>query len=175
MQSHRRPRVASTPVGRRNRSRRWTPPEASISFWINRAGRSLLRVQDRRLRSLGFAMAQMPVLHALADGAACSQMDLARRANVEQPTMAALLTRMERDGIIERGGNPADGRGSLASLTSQARGRLPAARDELVRIETVITRGLTSDEQTLFLQFLQRAIDNLSGVDTRDELEKSRR
>ena len=34
-------------------------PEASASFWINWASKSLLRRQDERLRPLGFGMSQI--------------------------------------------------------------------------------------------------------------------
>ncbi|HEY1097650.1 MAG TPA: MarR family transcriptional regulator, partial [Myxococcota bacterium] len=91
-------------------------PEATASFWINRTSRVVLRANDARLKAFGFSMSQMPVLHALQDGVAKSQKELAQLARIEQPTMAEMLTRMERDGVIERAPNPRDGRGSLISL-----------------------------------------------------------
>ena len=41
--------------------------------------------------------------------------------------MAQMLVRMERDGLIRRTPNPADGRSSRISLTDTAHARLPAA------------------------------------------------
>ncbi len=56
--------------------------------YISRTARAMARVGDMRLRELGFATAQLPVLTALKDGARLSQTELAAWAKVEQPTMA---------------------------------------------------------------------------------------
>jgi MarR family transcriptional regulator for hemolysin len=138
-------------------------PEASASFWINRASKSLLRRQDERLRPLGFGMSQISIVGALADGGSASQKDLAERAQVEQPTMAEMLARMERDGVITRKPNPNDGRGTLASLTTRARRRLPKARAALIRGEQEVLAGFSAAEKGLLLALLQRVVGNLEG------------
>jgi MarR family transcriptional regulator for hemolysin len=136
-------------------------PEASASFWINRASKSLLRRQDERLRPLGFGMSQISIVRALADSSSASQKELAERAQVEQPTMAEMLARMERDGMITRKPNPRDGRGSLASLTPRARRRLPKARAALIRGEQEVLAGFSAAEKGLLLTLLQRVVGNL--------------
>jgi DNA-binding MarR family transcriptional regulator len=136
-------------------------PGSSASFWINRASRSLLRLQEARLRPLGFGMSQMPVLHALQGGASLSQKELAQRARVEQPTMAEMLARMERDGVVQREPNPNDGRGSLTSLTRRSRLRLPKAKEALIEGEHEATAGFTTEEKALLLTLLQRVVSNL--------------
>jgi len=57
------------------------------------------------------------VLVALQDGRASTQRDLARFAKIEQPPLAQMLARMERDGLIQRKPDPADGRSSRITLT----------------------------------------------------------
>jgi MarR family transcriptional regulator, transcriptional regulator for hemolysin len=136
-------------------------PAASASFWINQSSRKLQRIQEGRLRPLGFGMSQMPVLHALEDGAAMSQKELAQRARVEQPTMAEMLARMERDGVVQRAPNPNDGRGSLTSLTRRSLVRLPKAKAELMDVERVATAGFSPEEKALLMTLLQRVISNL--------------
>src|SRR5260221_4901351 len=90
-------------------------PEELVGFWINLVSRTIIRVLDERLRPFGFAMSHLPVLRALAQGGAVSQKELARVARVEQQTMAELLARMERAGLVERQQNPDDKRRSLTS------------------------------------------------------------
>jgi MarR family transcriptional regulator for hemolysin len=136
-------------------------PRASASFWINLASRSLLRLQDARLHPLGFGMSQMPVLHALKGGAPRSQKDLAQFARVEQPTMAEMLARMERAGVIQREPNPKDGRGSLISLTRKSRLRWPKAKKELIQAESEAMAGFSAAEREILLSLLQRVISNL--------------
>jgi MarR family transcriptional regulator for hemolysin len=136
-------------------------PNDMVGFWINLASRSILRVLDARLRPLGFAMSHLPVLRALAEGGALSQKDLARIARVEQPTMAEMLARMERDGLVEREPNPDDKRGSLTSLTRSARMRFPRATETLVAAEREAMAGFSDREKTLLLELLQRVVKNV--------------
>jgi MarR family transcriptional regulator for hemolysin len=143
----------------------WNPGD-SASFWINLASRSLVRLQDARLRPHGFGMSQMPVLHALKDGALRSQKDLAEAALVEQPTMAEMLARMERDGVVQRGPNPRDRRGSLISLTRRSHIRWPKARMELVQSEKEAMAGFSDAEREMLRSFLRRVVDNIGSEAT---------
>jgi DNA-binding MarR family transcriptional regulator len=135
------------------------------SHFLSRIARAMARLGDSRLRPLGFATAQMPVLTALKDGDKWSQGDLARRARVEQPTMAQLLSRMERDGLVRREPDPADRRSSLISLTEEARQRLPAGRDILVQGNKDMMRGLSAAEVATLLTLLERVMANVERLE----------
>ena len=91
------------------------------------AARGFARLSEARLKPLGVGVGHLPVLVALQDGQTGSQRDLARFARIEQPSMAQMLARMERDGLIRRTPDPAGGRSSQTSLTETARTRLPDA------------------------------------------------
>src|ERR1700733_12124008 len=141
-------------------------PMAHPGHYFSRIARALGRIGDIRLRDLGFATAQLPVLTALKDGARMSQTELARWAKVEQPTMAQMLTRMERDGIIKREPDPADGRSSLISLTKQARARLPAGRAVLRQGNVEMTQGLSAQEVETLLALLRRVLANVEAMES---------
>ena len=104
--------------------RKWAQHERP-GYLINRAARLLLRLADIRFRPLGLGVASFPVLSMLRTGQKLSQKDLALCARIEQPSMAQLLSRLERDGMIKRTPDPADGRSSLISITRKAQGILP--------------------------------------------------
>jgi MarR family transcriptional regulator for hemolysin len=147
--------------------KRWDP-EASASFWINRASRALLKRHESRLRPLGFGMSQMPVLQALEQHGPLSQKELARRAKVEQPTMAEMLARMERDGVVERSPDPDDGRASLVSLTRRARLRLEKGRGALMRGEGEAIAGLSAAEKATLVGLLRRVVESLDAAPVRE-------
>ncbi len=136
-------------------------PESTVAYWINRASRSLLRLHESRLRPLGFGMGQLPVLFALKEGDALAQKELAARARVEQPTMAEMLARMERDGVVQREPNPDDNRGNLTSLTRRSRARLPKAQAALMQGERDTMAGFGADEKEMLLTLLRRVAKNL--------------
>src|SRR5215510_11463862 len=94
---------------------------------VSLAARGFARLSEARLKPLGFGVGHLPVLVALQDGRASTQRDLARFAKIGQPPMAQMLARMERDGLIQRAPDPADGRSSRITLTEVAEARLPDA------------------------------------------------
>jgi len=128
---------------------------------INRSSRLLMRWGDARVQPLGFAVAQMPVLYMLKDGNSMTQKELAARARIEQPTMAQLLGRMERDGLIRRSANPEDRRSALVSLTPRAMKKLPQVRALLFAGEDEALRGFSDKEIETLCRFLRRVVLNL--------------
>ena len=140
-------------------------PRASVGFWLNNASRTLLRLHDARLRELGLAMAQLPVLVALQDGEALPQKELAKRARIEQPSMVELIARMERAGLVRRAPHPDDGRVSLISLTPRASKQLPKAKEALLQGEAEAMAGLSKAERTQLRELLMRVAQNLGAMD----------
>lgn len=131
---------------------------------INRSSRLFSRWAEGRFRRLGLAMAQVPVLGALKDGGSMTQKELARLAQIEQPTMAQLLARMERDGLLRRTPDPGDRRSSLLSLTPAAVKKLPAAREVLTQGSTVALQGFTDREVATLSRLLKRVANNLAAA-----------
>ncbi len=131
---------------------------------ISLAARGFARLSEARLKPLGFGVGHLPVLVALRDGQARTQRDLARFARIEQPPMAQMLARMERDGLIARKPDPADGRSSRIALTPAAEARLPDAIDVLLRGNEAVLAGFTSDEADQLASLLQRVIANLDRI-----------
>ena len=140
-------------------------PESSPTFWINHASRAIMRRFESVLRPLGFGFAYLPVAGALSDDAELLQKDLAERAHVEQPTMAALLARMERDGFLARKRHPSDRRASLLSLTAKAKDRLPAARLRLEEGAEQALAGFSERERATLMALLKRVVENLGEPD----------
>jgi MarR family transcriptional regulator, transcriptional regulator for hemolysin len=135
---------------------------------VNMASRSFLRLGERRVKPLGFSIGQLPVLYLLRDGKAMSQRDLARAVRVEQPSMAQILARMERDGLIRRTPMPGDGRSQLVSLTKAAMARLPAAREALHRNQEQALAGFSATEAATLLDLLRRLNRNLDRMVTEE-------
>jgi DNA-binding MarR family transcriptional regulator len=137
---------------------------ATPGHLVSLAARGFARLSEARLKPLGFGVGHLPVLVALHNGRASSQRDLARFARIEQPSMAQMLTRMERDGLIRRAPDPADGRSSQVSLTRAARTRLPAACATLFEGNREALEGFTDKEAALLATLLTRLIANLDRV-----------
>lgn len=141
-------------------------PEFSIGYLMHWGGRLLRRLVDRRLKALGLSSAHLPVINALAEDEPLSQKALAEIAAIEQPTMAAMLARMERDRIVERRPDPNDRRSSLFSLTAATRKKIPALRRAIEQVNDDALRGLPADQRRHFraqLEIMVRAMDKHAG------------
>ena len=128
---------------------------------IGQVHRGFQRMADQLLREQGFALGQLPVLMALKDGRPRSQAELARLANVEQPSMAQLLARMERDGLVERLPDPDDGRSRLISLTAACRERMPRARGVMQALSAEALLGFSAEEVEALGGLLSRLADSV--------------
>lgn len=139
---------------------------ATPGHLISLAARGFARLSEARLKPLGFGVGHIPVLIALQDSRADTQRDLARFAKVEQPPMAQMLARMERDGLIQRTPDPADGRSSRIALTEPARVRLPNACSVLFDGNREALSGFTDEESEQLTSLLTRLISNLDRIAT---------
>jgi len=136
---------------------------------ISLAARGFVRLSEERLKPLGFGVGHLPVLVALREGRAATQRDLARFAKVEQPPMAQMLGRMERDGLIRRTPDPADGRSSHITLTPIAETRMPVAVAALLKGNQEALRDFTDEEAGQLVALLMRLIANLDRMASADQ------
>ncbi|RYB03186.1 MarR family winged helix-turn-helix transcriptional regulator [Lichenibacterium ramalinae] len=134
---------------------------ATPGHLVSLAARGFARLSEARLKPLGFGLGHLPVLVALREGRASTQRDLARFAKVEQPPMAQMLARMERDGLIQRSPDPDDGRSSRIVLKEAALARMPEAVVALLQGNREALEGFTAAETQQLVGLLTRLIANL--------------
>lgn len=135
--------------------------ERSSGYMTNWAARLFARAIDVRLKPLGLSSAYMPVIFALAHGEALSQRALTEAAAIEQPTMAATLARMERDGLVRKQPDPNDRRSALYSLTAAGMEKTGEVRAAGHAVNDAAMQGLTEAEREAYLTLLGRVVTNL--------------
>jgi DNA-binding MarR family transcriptional regulator len=84
--------------------------------------------------------------------------ELGRRSGLSKQTMTALIRRVERVGLIERRGDPDDGRATLIFLTARAREFAPVARAVLRDIDTIVRAQLTANQLADLKESLRRLL-----------------
>lgn len=145
-----------------------TSPAPSLGQLINRAARGLARDGDAALKPLGFRYAQIPVLALLRIRGALTQKSLTDATGMEQPSMAQLLTRMDRDGLIERVPHPHDARSRTIELAGGIGDRLDRARRRLDDLDERAVAGFSSEEIHTLIELLTRLNNNLEPVASTD-------
>jgi len=129
----------------------------SLGYQVNHLARLFARALFRRLAKYDVAPGQFPLLLILWEEENLSQSEVARRLNIEQPTVANTLTRMERDGLVEIAPDPSNRRQVRVKLTEKGRGLERPLTGEARAVNAAAAAGLSATE----VQVFHRVIDAL--------------
>jgi DNA-binding MarR family transcriptional regulator len=129
----------------------------SIAYWVISTAHALERNLNEVLKPLGITFRQAEVLVCLAVEGTMSQAEVARRLGIEAPTLAGIVSRMERNGWIVREGFPGDRRKKLLR---------PAAKVEPLwtEIMTQARQVRSRASQGFDPERLRRLMDDLAAV-----------
>lgn len=112
----------------------------------------------QRVQELGLSFSHFRAMHALIAGRTLSMKELADALDLTPPSVTALTRRLVQTGMVSREAHNDDSRISLLSLTSEGRDLLNQLYQQRVRGMEHLLRGLSAEEQELFLGLLERAI-----------------
>lgn len=136
--------------------------EESLGYVVNHLARQLARALHDRIAPLGVVPGQFAQLLALYEHDGMTQQELCETVEIEQPTMANTLARMERDGLIERRPHPSDGRKQLIYLTDKARSLEGPLTEAAETVNALATSGLSSSEISTLMRIIDTAKANLN-------------
>ena len=136
--------------------------EESVGCWIALTNQSLRRVFAARLATEEITLRQWEVLACIAlKQGRLSQAELADMLGIEPPTLAGVLSRMEKNGWLERESCNEDRRKKLISPTRKAEdvwARMVQCGHE---VREQATQGFSRQELLLLKQFTERIRNNL--------------
>jgi DNA-binding MarR family transcriptional regulator len=135
--------------------------EQSLGYLINQAARLTHRSIRLQLGGDGVLPAYLPVMLWLLAQHGLTQADLCRLARIEQPSMAELLKRMERDGLIVRTRDVADRRQHRIALTPHARSLSERLHRWLEESNEIIRGGIPPDDLVTFSRVIGQMINNM--------------
>ena len=130
----------------------------SAGYLANHMARLFAHGLQERIKPLGLAPAQFMTLLELWTKDGVTQKELVQRLDVEQATMANTITRMQRDGWVERRAHPSDRRAQSIFLTAKARAIKDDAVKAAMQQNELAMSALSGDEQRQFLDFMRRVI-----------------
>lgn len=135
----------------------------TAGYLVNHLARLFARDLQVRIKPLGLSTGTFPALLVLWENDGLTQRELIERLDVEQPTMTNTLTRMERDGLIRRAKDPADGRAQRIWLTESARALEGPATAAAQAVNARALEQLTPEERAAFLGLVRKVIAGLHG------------
>ena len=103
---------------------------------------------------------QFAALTVLDQRPGASQRDLGRALDLDRSTIADLVARMVRRGLIERERDEDDRRRNVLQLTAAGRDELARLRPRVEAIEPTLTAGLSPSERDQLRRLLHRALEH---------------
>ena len=137
---------------------------------LNYLARLLMFQVNEQVRPHGVSQGQLPILCCLQEEEGQTQAELCRKIQVEQPTMANTLRRMERDGLIVRIASEEDKRQVRIYLTEQIRPTVAALQQKRDEVVACMTRNLSAADLTAFHRLLDQARVNLEHPETEQQI-----
>ena len=139
--------------------------DTSLGYQINHVARLLARDLEARIKPEGIALGAFPALLHLWEKDGLTQKELVARLGIEQPTLAATLARMERDGLVTRRRDEGDGRVQRVRLTPKARALREVAYGAAMDVNAKALQGFDEAERELLMALLRRVILSVEGTD----------
>lgn len=133
----------------------------ALGYQIGLLSRLFDRALEAELSAFGVLPGQFPALVMLYQKDGLTQADLCQRINVEQPTMANTLNRMERDDLIRRVPDPDDKRRTRIHLTDRAKTFKADLMEKARQVPSQAMADMDSTDQDRVFHLIGRMIENL--------------
>lgn len=116
--------------------------------------------------TLGLTQGQPKVIEILYRNNGCSQKFLADACELQKPTISSLLKKMESDNLIYRKKNVIENgiRITKVFLTDKGMDFASKVIDSVIDIETKCFENFTTEEKSLFFEYLERIYINLKNM-----------
>jgi DNA-binding MarR family transcriptional regulator len=111
-----------------------------------------------RLNELNLSFTHLRALHLLATNGTLAMKDLAECLRLTPPSVTALTRRLVQTRLVDRQPHAVDSRVALLSPTEEGRALLKDIYHEQLGQMERLLQGLTPEEQRLFLDLLERAV-----------------
>ena len=136
-------------------------PIAGYGWFIKRIDNALEKEANGNLQALNLTMQQNRVLILLAHAEAhtLSLKALEEHFGAAQSTVAGLVSRLEKKGLIEALNDPADRRVKLARLTKEGVKLYAQSHQMVVESEERLTSLLSDEEKEVLLRCLRKVYE----------------
>jgi len=133
--------------------------ESSASHLIHRAQQIAALQSADILKEAGITLRQFSVLAAVADSEGASQADIVERTGIDRSTLADMVSRMEKSGLLKRKPAKHDARAKSVSLLAKGRKALDLTREGVAAADEELLSLLPSNRRVAFINALAKLTD----------------
>jgi len=133
-----------------------------VGFVTNTATKAITEDFNKRLEEHGSTRIQWIALYFLnRSDNPMSQKDLADLMNIQDSSLARLIDRMERDGLLHRIENPMDKRVKFLQLTEAGRLKAVDLLPKGAEFSNLLLEDISEEELEIFNRVLNKMLNNI--------------
>lgn len=136
-----------------------SPDRRRLPPLLRRAWYGLNQAFRRRIAHLGVTPDQFTVLRTLIEQDGITQSELTSEISSDPNTVASLVNRMEKAGLIERETHERDRRANRLRVSGRGKSRYEAARAAAVKLQSEVLEVLPREQREEFLEQLGAIAD----------------
>ena len=118
---------------------------------------------------------QYEVLHVVAKNEGLSQTDLVRETGIDRSTLADMIARMMKKGLLSRKRTREDARANAVSITAAGRRMLNAANARVQKADTQTLAVLSASQRSGFLKSLKAFAEALDELEAKSAVPAKRK
>ncbi|MDQ1014794.1 MarR family winged helix-turn-helix transcriptional regulator [Streptomyces afghaniensis] len=107
---------------------------------------------------------QYAVLNTLVDEPGLDQRTVGERVGLDRSTVAEVISRLSKRGLLDKVRDPEDGRRSLLRLTDEGERTHRKLTVRTARMNQVFLAPLSAEERTVFFDLIRRVADAAEGL-----------
>lgn len=135
--------------------------ERSPIHLLHRAGQCAGDIFQSEMAAENLTPRQYAVLYTVSQNEGLSQTNLVERTGIDRSTLADIIRRMLKKGLLQRRRTKEDARAYAVKLTDEGWRVLKAAEPMAKRVDDKILAALPTPERERFLQDLNRIVKTL--------------
>lgn len=116
----------------------------------------------------GICLGQLPAMRYIMLHPGCTQKEVADFIKISPPSVAVMVKRMVRDGIVKKESNENDMRQNRLTLTPSGEELAERCRKLFEQLDDQIYAGFSEEELEQFSSFLSRLINNMASDEVRN-------
>ncbi len=120
---------------------------------------------SKEVGSSGPTPRQFEVLHVVAQNEGLSQTDLVRHTGIDRSTLADMIARMMKKGLLSRKRTKEDARANAVSITASGRRMLKSAESKVNKSDNAVLAVLPKTQQSAFMKALTAYAEALDKMD----------
>ena len=138
-----------------------------FGWYIKRINNAFAREAFHNAQSRNLTLQQNHLLFVLSDAENHTRTlkELEEIFGCAQSTLAGLVTRMEKKGLVEGYTDPRDRRIKHVRLTESGAAMRQSCHEDMLRAEARLIAGLTEEEKAVFMICLRKVYSNLNDED----------